>query len=419
MSLYKKIFSAIFLRGVGDLLTFLVLLYISRRFGTEGSGVFAIFLLIQTLGVSLSNLGYNDVLVKYLSWAYEHKDEHQLRLILNTVRSKVLRSVAIVTFIAFACIWVLIKLKINSIEPFFLLAVLLIPLNQAVEQNSAILRSIGKYQYSWVFVGVVTPIIALLLFLIIGVSSVVTALLIYILATSITAITSFLIVNKYMPAAFPIRLVSYNALENMSKPLYTIGIVTMLAELDVFFVSIWLNLADTGIYNTAKKISVLPIMMLVAVNSVVSPQIAMYLKKQDYRQLQHMLRNVLLLLLVYATIVSLTVIIFPKEILGVFGKEFTHGAVALVIMVCGQFINIATGPVGQLLIMGGFEKQMRNNVMYVSLISFLLYIIFIPIYGVLAAASITAIRTIMQNVIAFILVKRYIPHVFKLASYQS
>ena len=176
MSLYKKIFSAIFLRGVGALLTFLVLLYISRRFGTEGSGVFAIFLLIQTLGVSLSNLGYNDVLVKYLSWAYEHKDEHQLRLILNTVRSKVLRSVAIVTFIAFACIWVLIKLKINSIEPFFLLAVLLIPLNQAVEQNSAILRSIGKYQYSWVLVGVVTPIIALLLFLIIGISAVVSAL---------------------------------------------------------------------------------------------------------------------------------------------------------------------------------------------------------------------------------------------------
>lgn len=93
--------------------------------------------------------------------------------------------------------------------------------------------------------------------------------------------------------------------------------------------------------------------------------------------------------------------------MGLFGNEFLVGEVALIILSFGQFINAATGPVGNLLMMTGKQDVNRNIVIATTVITVILNAVLIPIYGIIGAAIVNVIGTILFNVIPYFLVKRY------------
>ncbi len=71
----------------------------------------------------------------------------------------------------------------------------------------------------------------------------------------------------------------------------------------------------------------------------------------------------------------------------------------------GQFVNVATGSVGYLLMMSGNEKLMRNNVAFVAVMSVVLNALFVPIYGPFGAVIATAVCLASQNLIAAYMVR--------------
>ena len=73
----------------------------------------------------------------------------------------------------------------------------------------------------------------------------------------------------------------------------------------------------------------------------------------------------------------------------------------LLILTAGQFINIMTGPVGNILIMGGNERVLQNITIYISCLGLIGYFILIPLYGITGAAWVTALRVMLQNIIMF------------------
>jgi len=98
--------------------------------------------------------------------------------------------------------------------------------------------------------------------------------------------------------------------------------------------------------------------------------------------------------------------VFAEKILILFGEDYTTGTTVFRILVISQFLNVATGGLGWLLIMTG---QTYKNLV-VSLFSILTNIvsilIFVPSYGILGAAVSSLLAIMVINGITLIIVSK-------------
>ena len=106
-------------------------------------------------------------------------------------------------------------------------------------------------------------------------------------------------------------------------------------------------------------------------------------------------------------------ICFGNFILSTWGLEFKSGYSVLVILAIGQFFNVATGTVGTLLTMTGFEKKLLAVNTLFMVLNIILNIVFITIWGIEGAAFAYAISIFGMNFTRVFFVHKYIGiHVF-------
>jgi O-antigen/teichoic acid export membrane protein len=99
-------------------------------------------------------------------------------------------------------------------------------------------------------------------------------------------------------------------------------------------------------------------------------------------------------------------LIFPSFLMRLFGAEFAEGAALLQILAVGQFINAITGSVGFLLIMSGHERDMRNVTLISGFSAMFLAWFLTAQFGIIGAATGTAIAVATQNLLAVYFVKK-------------
>ena len=120
----------------------------------------------------------------------------------------------------------------------------------------------------------------------------------------------------------------------------------------------------------------------------------------DFQALDALARNTASLMIVLATPIMLVFILVPSWVLEVFGPDFRAGGIVLAILATGQFVNVATGSVGYLLMMTGHEKLMRNNIIACTILNVALSAILIPRHGVVGAALATTVSLTTMNLVS-------------------
>jgi O-antigen/teichoic acid export membrane protein len=184
-------------------------------------------------------------------------------------------------------------------------------------------------------------------------------------------------------------------------PLFWIALMNfIMSRTDMFLLGIWENSEWVGIYGVAKRISDLVVFILVAVNSIVAPKFAALYAQGDFQALDALARNTASLMIVLATPIMLVFILVPSWVLEVFGPDFRAGGIVLAILATGQFVNVATGSVGYLLMMTGHEKLMRNNIIACTILNVALSAILIPRHGVVGAALATTVSLTTMNLVS-------------------
>ena len=98
--------------------------------------------------------------------------------------------------------------------------------------------------------------------------------------------------------------------------------------------------------------------------------------------------------------------IFPERIMALFGPGFASGGRALAILATGQFVNVLTGSVGELLLMSGHEKSLRRCLIAATGISVALHTALVPRFGVEGAAAANALTLAALNLGALGCVRR-------------
>jgi O-antigen/teichoic acid export membrane protein len=168
------------------------------------------------------------------------------------------------------------------------------------------------------------------------------------------------------------------------------------AQSEIVFLGFLAPAATVGVYGVARRLSALLTGLMASVSFLFLPIVADLHHSGRTRELDQMFKTSTRWLVTLALPVCLVEVLFAPEIMSIFGKGFSGGSGALIVLAIGQLVNVGTGTVAGLQAMAGYARlTLMNSVLFLSL-SIVLDLLLIPWMGLLGAAiaSTTSVVTI-------------------------
>jgi O-antigen/teichoic acid export membrane protein len=196
---------------------------------------------------------------------------------------------------------------------------------------------------------------------------------------------------------------------NTSFPIMIAGMFQeLLTRADLLALGMFGTMEAIGLYSAASRLSMLNIFPLRVVDTVIPPKISAAFHAGNLTEVHNLIRRGMMISTAGAFPLFAVMLVFPAQILAIFGPDYVGASNLLRILALGQFVNALTGPVGYALLMTGQEKFYRNVVAVVATFSTVGYLIAIKYFGALGAAWVMCISVILLNVTLFLGVKRRI-----------
>ena len=162
----------------------------------------------------------------------------------------------------------------------------------------------------------------------------------------------------------------------------------------------------TAQFQIALRISFLAALPLVVINSISSPIIALYIK----RNLNSKLSELLQISSLFGTIISIVFIvfllIFKDMIFNFFGDDYIVETSVLMLLLFGHLINVLSGSVGRVLTLSGNGWVHFKNSIIAIILSIMMAIILIPQNFIIGAAISTSLAIIIKNLLGVFYVHR-------------
>ena len=177
---------------------------------------------------------------------------------------------------------------------------------------------------------------------------------------------------------------------------------------DLFVLTRYASDADVGIYSAALRAGQVIVLFLTSVSLMFSPFVADLHNKGETERLDKLFKSLTRWTLAATMPIFLLLLVAPGPALRIFGSEFSGGQTALLILLAGQFVNIATGSVGFVLIMVG--RTGWDLVVYAASLALNLALAFwlCPRYGMEGAAIANAVTFALSKWARLALVKRFV-----------
>ncbi len=180
----------------------------------------------------------------------------------------------------------------------------------------------------------------------------------------------------------------------------------VMGQADKIVLGYCLNAREVGIYSVAIALTTFVPVALQSVNQIFSPTIAELYASANHALLQQLYSSLTKWVLVLTLPLAMTIILFARPLLAIFGSAFEAGAVVLVVGTAGQLINCAVGSVGYLLLMSGHQREMVKIQISNAVVMIATSILLVPRLGILGAALAAAISVAVTNVWALVAVFR-------------
>lgn len=192
-----------------------------------------------------------------------------------------------------------------------------------------------------------------------------------------------------------------------SFPLFLVATTSVAAtSIDVIMLG-WLSTSSkVGLYTVASRLVMFISFFLLVSNSAISPKIATLFASNQLRELSMMVKKVTLGLIVIGFFCVLFFVFLGKPILALWGHEFTKAYFLLMILCCGQIINISTGCSGILLMMGGHERILGYISVFFVMFNLILNYFLIIKYEEIGAAIATSLTISLESFVKIIVAKR-------------
>ncbi len=397
------------LKALGLGLAFGFNVALSRLLGPEGAGVYFLALTVMTIAGVMGRAGLDNSILRFVAAGAAVKDWAQVRGVSRKALSMgILSSGAAFFLLLLFAPWLAEKVfsKPDLTGPMRLLGLAIVPV-ALLTFYSEMLKGLKRIRDSQFVQGVCVPGFSLLLvYPLVRVWGVSGAIASYLTATVLAAFLGYILWQRATPHLKKIRGgFDTKTLLRSSIPLFWVTTMTFAIDwTSTFMLGMWGTKADVGIFSVAVRTAMLTSFVLVSVNSIAAPKFAELYRLGDLKALGTTARESARLVTVIALPVLLVFVFAARPVMSIFGDRFAAGATVLTILALGQFVNVATGSVGFLLIMSGHERLVRNNTFVFTVINVVLNALLIPRFGVSGAAVATALTVASVNLAAAFLV---------------
>ncbi len=385
---------------------FITALILARFIGAEQYGLYQLSLNTVTLVSGVALLGLDTALVRFVAIAAARRDQKRLWGVLQ-IGIGIPALISVITGVGlFALAYPVAEHVFHDMRlvPLLQLVSLVIPTITMSDLLVGAVRGFKNMEYPVIAQFMVQPAFRLAATLLIAVSGLdaFRAIAIFGLSDLIATLMLVYYLNKLFPIRRPLRPANYNLKEIMAyaTPEWIAGMMDKFRfNIQALLIGSLNTIAGVGIFAVADQINILGHDFYTSINISARPLIAELHDQGEHNQLERVYQTATKWSLIVNLPLFLLIILFPIELLSIFGESFTGGAAALVILAWANLVDIGTGMCGTILNMTGYTKlKLVNNIVSLSL-SILLNILLIPRMGILGAAlSVLIVQSLLNLV---------------------
>jgi len=229
------------------------------------------------------------------------------------------------------------------------------------------------------------------------------------IATVLSAVIGFIMSFWYLNKIFPFRKDQLSPVYEKKKLITFSMPVTFVTFF--FFITRWISILmlgyfvtprDVGIFGAVDRVLPLVGLPLESLNIIFSPMISGLYGERALSKLENLFKVETKWAVSLSFPICLTLIIFARPIMRIFGAAFTEGSVVLIILSIAQLIRVSVGSTGPMLMMTGHQNISLFNTFFTAVITITLSYFLIPQYGILGAAIANFISVVVINTVEVI-----------------
>ena len=410
--------ASIFLLGTlsSVLLGYLFKAYLGRVLGPQALGIYALGLQTVGLLVLLASLGLPAVLARYVAVYLSRSEPQRIRPLLHQSILRTLGGTALA-----AGLLCLLRHPIADglfgapeLAPYLPLFALLIPLSAGNHLLGQYLRGhqeVSRRTIITHFVQLPLKIAATVGLIVAGLG-----LTGYVVAELVSQVAALILLAVLAKRLTPSDMASSEMAssekastetpgldaQNLAYGRHMMGLEALRfvnGRIDILLLGVLAGISDVGIYSMAVASAAFVPTLLRALVSIFGPIISALHSRGEMELLQRLFRTTTRWCLGLTWPLVAVLVVFAPTVMGVFGEAFRAGSTALVWLVVGQLIHVATGAVGNLLVMSGHQRLELGSVAFTAMVTVTAAWLCIPRWGIEGAAAAVALGLALANVL--------------------
>ena len=163
---------------------------------------------------------------------------------------------------------------------------------------------------------------------------------------------------------------------------------------------------EVAVFSICLRIATLISFILTSASRVIAPKIAILHSNGDNKGVAQLVSVTTAVMLGFALLLSLGIIIFSEQLLGLFGSEYSNAKQVLRLFAVVQLILVIFGLGKIVLQMTGYEKLCKYIVFFNTLLIMTFCFLLIPIYSSLGAVFSLLVAAIISSVITIVIIKK-------------
>jgi O-antigen/teichoic acid export membrane protein len=413
MTLYRGSVAFLAIYGFGSVISFGVHLLMARLLGAKSYGYFVYatsWMAILLLG---SNIGLKPTVVRFVAAYKARGDWGAVHGLLRRSTGWTIAASVAVTILSIIALW-LLRPGFDELGATLALMALALPFLALTDVWSSAVRGLGAVARSQYPASIVQHVLVgsclVIIVLVLGENGgAVSAAAAFLGATIGAMAVAYFFLRLELPRQTLLSPPSYfpaEWLQVAGSNLLISLFQAVRAPLIVVIAGAYLDAQQLAYYVAAHRLANVMSLALLGISGFASPLIAQYFVLGDFAKLQSLARLAARGAFAGALATALVLLGFGYELLGLFGAGFNTAYTPLLVLLSGELVAAAAGPVGFLMTMTNRQSSATWIEAATSAIAIVLALVLIPRYGILGAAMVVAAGSAVRNISMFVAVWR-------------
>lgn len=377
--------------------------YLAAHLGAAGFGGYAILVaIVQLMGI-ISVVGLNFGALQHVAQASEENDIPRVRSVIGAALMIVLGAAVVFGMIVFiASSWLAQSVFDNpALAAPLAIAAIIIPFEALNNVISAIFRGLRLFTLHVATLDMVRNIVNFVflpVLLFTGEINLWVVFIIYALGTMGGSLFGLvqLYRRKLVPPMHEFSPSVIAPLFNFSKLLMVWNILQVMAvRVFILAAGVILTAHDTGIIAIAARFSLALVFLQTALNATVQGELARMHARKDMDGMKRLYQSASNGLLGFGIACMLLLVLFPNYLLSFFGADYAGYGMIVSVLAIGVFINVVTGPAGQVLVATERQRTMLALTVADVLMQLTVVIGLMKAYGLMGAVAGEALRVLL------------------------